>query len=217
MSNSKLAVVILISGRGSNLQAIIEAVQKDELDVDIKAVISNRPGVAGLERAREAGIPAITLDHKTYANRDEFDQALLQCIDQFEPQLIILAGFMRVLGDDFVNHYRGRMLNIHPSLLPKYPGLNTHQLALDNHDTVHGASVHFVTTELDGGPVVIQVEVPVRAQDSTDSLAARVLQQEHQIFCQAIQWYADKRLKMEHDQAYLDNEKLIRPHVIKTE
>jgi len=217
MSNNKLPVVILISGRGSNLQAIIDAQQKGELDVDIKAVISNRPGVTGLERASKVGIPALTLDHKTYASRDEFDQALQQCIDQFEPQLIILAGFMRVLGDDFVNHYRARMLNIHPSLLPKYPGLNTHQLALDNHDTVHGASVHFVTTELDGGPVVIQTEVPVMAEDSADSLAARVLPQEHQIFCQAIQWYADKRLKMEHDQAYLDNEKLIRPHVMKTE
>ena len=173
MSKRNLPVVVLISGRGSNLQAIIEAMQHNELAIDIKAVISNRPGVAGLERAREAGIPAIAVDHKEFDQREAFEQALQQCIDQYDPELVILAGFMRILGDAFVQHYLGRMLNIHPSLLPKYTGLNTHQRALDNGDNVHGASIHFVTTELDGGPVVIQVEVPVESGDDAQSLAAR--------------------------------------------
>lgn len=217
MPTDPLSVVILISGRGSNLQAIIDAQKLGELNINIKAVISNQAGAAGLKRARDTHIPALCIDHKRYAQRDEFDLKLQQCIDQYKPQLLVLAGFMRVLGDNFVNHFRGRMLNIHPSLLPKYPGLNTHQQALDNKDSIHGASVHFVTTELDGGPVVIQIEVPVLADDNVSTLAQRVLRQEHKIFCQAIQWYADKRLRMEHDQAYLDNKELLQPHTIKTE
>ena len=216
MKPAKLPVVILISGRGSNLQAIIEAARHNELDIDIRAVISNRPDVAGLERAREAGIEAITVDHKTFESRDAFDIALQQCINQYEPQLLILAGFMRVLGNDFVDHYAGRMLNIHPSLLPKYPGLNTHQQAIDNHDSTHGASVHFVTTELDGGPVVIQVEVTVLETDNAQTLATRVLQQEHRIFCEAIQWFAEGRLKLVDDKVYLDNERLLQPRMIKS-
>jgi phosphoribosylglycinamide formyltransferase-1 len=214
MSKTSIPVVILISGRGSNLQSIIEAMHRDELDIDIKAVISNRPDAAGLDRARDAGIPAITIDHTAFTSRQEFELALQQGIDQFEPQLVILAGFMRILGKEFVQHYLGHMLNIHPSLLPKYTGLNTHQRVLDNGDSTHGASIHFVTTELDGGPVVIQVEVPVLDDDDTDSLASRVLQQEHKLYIQAIQWFAENRLQLINGQAYLDGEKLQQPRVL---
>jgi phosphoribosylglycinamide formyltransferase-1 len=214
MSKTRIPVVVLISGRGSNMQSIIEAMQNDELDIDIKAVISNRPTALGLERARDAGIPAITIDHTAFTSRQDFEQALQQCIDQYEPQLVILAGFMRILGKQFVQHYLGRMLNIHPSLLPKYTGLNTHQRVLDNGDCIHGASIHFVTTELDGGPVVIQVEVPVHKGDDAERLANRVLQQEHRLYRQAIQWFAEKRLQLIDGRAYLDGEKLQQPRVL---
>ncbi len=217
MSNNKIPVVVLISGTGSNLQSIIEAMQNQQLDIDIKAVISNRPDVAGLEKARAAGIAAITVDHNHFASRDAFDSALQQTIDQYNPELVILAGFMRILGDEFVNHFHGRMLNIHPSLLPKYPGLNTHQRALDNKDRFHGASIHFVTSELDGGPVVLQVMVPVRGEDDRKSLAARVLQQEHKLYCQAIQWFAEKRLSLHQGQAYLDSKRITEPMILKAE
>jgi phosphoribosylglycinamide formyltransferase-1 len=215
MSKTRIPVVILISGRGSNLQSIIDAMHRDELDIDIKAVISNRPGAAGLDRARDAGIPAITIDHTAFSSRQEFEQALQQGIDQFKPQLVILAGFMRILGKEFVEHYLGRMLNIHPSLLPKYTGLNTHQRVLDNGDNTHGASIHFVTTELDGGPVVIQVEVPVFDGDNADRLASRVLQQEHRLYRQAIQWFAENRLQLIDGQVYLDGKKLQQPRILK--
>ena len=177
-ASAPLPVVILISGRGSNLQAIIDAVARGTLAVDIRAVISNRPDAAGLQRATDAGIATAVVDHTLYADRLAFDQALQACIDRYQPGLVILAGFMRILSADFVAHYRGRMLNIHPSLLPDFPGLNTHQRVLDAGCKLHGASVHFVTADIDGGPLVLQTRVPVHDDDSADSLAARVLEQE---------------------------------------
>jgi len=193
------------------MQAIIDACQSGTLDIDIKAIISNRPNAAGLDRATQSGIPAISIDHKQYANRESFDQELINVIDQYEPALVILAGFMRILSDEFVNHYQGRLLNIHPSLLPKYPGLNTHQRALEHHDEFHGASIHFVTTELDGGPVVIQVKIPIKGNDDPSSLAERLLKQEHHLYCTAIQWFAEKRLVMNDKQVLLDGKILKQP------
>jgi phosphoribosylglycinamide formyltransferase-1 len=189
-----LPVVILISGRGSNLQAIMEAAGRGALPVDIRAVISNRPQAAGLQRATRAGITTAVVDHTLYADRQAFDRALQACIDHYQPGLVILAGFMRMLSADFVAHYRGRMLNIHPSLLPAFPGLNTHQRVLDAGCEVHGASVHFVTADMDGGPVVLQAHVPVHADDTAASLAARVLDQEHHLYPVAIRWFAEGRL-----------------------
>ena len=171
---SPLPVVILISGRGSNLQSIIDAVAQQRLAVDIRAVISNRPAAAGLQRAREAGLAVEVVDHMQFPDRQAFDQALLTCIERYQPALVVLAGFMRILTAAFVHHYQGRMLNIHPSLLPKYPGLHTHQRALEAGDTEAGVTVHFVTLELDGGPPIIQARVPILPGDTADALAARV-------------------------------------------
>ena len=211
-ASAPLPVVILISGLGSNLQAIIDAVARGALAVDIRAVISNRPQAAGLQRATRAGITTAVVDHTLYADRLAFDQALQACIDRYQPGLIILAGFMRILSADFVAHYRGRMLNIHPSLLPDFPGLNTHQRVLDADCKVHGASVHFVTADIDGGPLVLQTHVPVHAGDSADSLAARVLEQEHHLYPVAIRWFAEGRLTLdENGQALLDGAILTEP------
>jgi phosphoribosylglycinamide formyltransferase-1 len=211
-SAAPLPVVILISGRGSNLQAIIDAVARGMLPVNICAVISNRADATGLQAATQAGIAATVVDHTLYKDRQAFDQALQACIDQYQPALVILAGFMRILSADFVAHYRGRLLNIHPSLLPDFPGLNTHQRALDAGCEVHGASVHFVTADVDGGPVVLQARVPVQARDTADSLATRVLQQEHQLYPLAIRWFAEQRLALsENGQALLDGAILTEP------
>lgn len=207
----RLAVVILISGRGSNLQAILEQTHAGTLPIDIRAVISNRPDAAGLQLARDRQIPTECVDHTQYENRETFDQALQACIDRYQPGLVILAGFMRILTAAFVKHYRGRMLNIHPSLLPKFQGLNTHQRALDAGETEHGASVHFVTEELDGGPVIAQSRVSINQDDDADSLAARVLQQEHELFPEVIRWYADKRLTLTGNQVNFDGKPLLKP------
>jgi phosphoribosylglycinamide formyltransferase-1 len=205
--------VVLISGNGSNLQAIIDAAQ-DTLPIDIRAVISNRPGIYGLQRAEQAGIETAALNHKAYPDRESFDKALMKLIDRYSPGLVVLAGFMRILTTPFVRHYAGRLLNIHPSLLPKYPGLNTHQRALDAQDRLHGASVHFVTEDLDGGPMVTQAQVTVMADDDADSLAARVLQKEHQIYPLTIHWFAEKRLSMdENGEVILNGERLAKPVV----
>ncbi|MGD8515059.1 MAG: phosphoribosylglycinamide formyltransferase [Granulosicoccaceae bacterium] len=208
MSQPPLPVVILISGSGTNLQAIIDAWQADELPVEIRAVISNRPGVQGLQRAMQAGIETVVVDHTQFEGRAAFDQALQQTIDSYAPQLVILAGFMRILTHDFVEHYAGRMLNIHPALLPDFPGLNTHERALQAGVEEHGASVHFVTTEVDGGPIIIQGRVPVEQGDTPDSLAARVLQQEHRIYPEAIRLYAEGRIRMHNNQVLLDGKAL---------
>ena len=189
-------IVILISGRGSNMEALIGARDRGDLPVNIAAVISNRPDAKGLETAAGAGIATRCLDHKAYAGRDAFDAALAACIDEFAPDLVVLAGFMRILTPDFVRHYEGRLLNIHPSLLPSFPGLHTHQRALDEGVRIHGCTVHFVTAELDHGPVVIQAAVPVLDGDDEASLAARVLRQEHQVYPQAVRWFAEGRLSL---------------------
>jgi phosphoribosylglycinamide formyltransferase-1 len=205
--------VVLISGNGTNLQAIIDAA-RDNLPIEIRAVISNRTDVYGLQRAARAGIETAVLDHKAFADRAGFDHALMELIDGYSPGLIVLAGFMRILTTGFVQHYAGRLLNIHPSLLPKYPGLNTHQRALDARDRLHGASVHFVTEDLDGGPMVTQAQVPVMADDTADSLAARVLQREHRIYPLAIGWFAEKRLSMDESrEVILDGRRLDKPVV----
>lgn len=202
---AKLPVVVLISGRGSNLHAIIDCVNTGKLPIEIRAVISNRPAAAGLRHASATGIPTEILDHTTYTDRAHFDRALQAAIDRHAPGLVVLAGFMRILTADFVNHYRGRMLNIHPSLLPQFPGLDTHRRAIESGCTEHGASVHFVTADTDGGPVILQTRVPVMPDDTADSLAARVLEQEHHLFPLAILWFAQGRIHMdERARAVLD-------------
>jgi phosphoribosylglycinamide formyltransferase-1 len=178
-------LVVLISGGGSNLQAFIDAAADPAYPCEVVAVISNRAGVFGLERAARAGIPAEVLDHTAFASRDAFDTALADRIDAHAPDIVILAGFMRILTPGFVARYDGRLLNIHPSLLPKYPGLHTHQRAIDAGDAEAGATVHLVTEELDGGPVILQARVPVLPGDTADTLAARVLAEEHRIYPEA--------------------------------
>ena len=185
-------IVILISGRGSNMEAMLVA----KLPVDIAAVISNRPDARGLETARQAGIATAVVDHKQYPSREAFDLALAASIDTFAPDLVVLAGFMRILTPGFVNHYRGRLLNIHPSLLPSFPGLQTHQRAIDQGVRIHGCTVHFVTADLDHGPVVVQAAVAVQPDDSEAALAARVLAEEHRIYPQAVRWFAEDRLRL---------------------
>lgn len=204
MSDFKTRIVVLISGSGSNLQAIIDAIESDHLPVKVCAVISNKDDVRGLERAATHNIPAFVLSHKSFPDRESFDQRLMEIIDAHGPDLVVLAGFMRILTPEFTEHYVGRMLNIHPSLLPKYQGLNTHQRALDAGDSEHGVSVHFVTAELDGGPLVIQAKVPVEKDDSVASLAKKVLEKEHLIYPLAIRWFADGRLQMQENQSLLD-------------
>ncbi|MBN47704.1 MULTISPECIES: phosphoribosylglycinamide formyltransferase [unclassified Methylophaga] len=178
--------VILISGRGSNMQSIINAIQSDELDAEVTAVISNRPDAAGLMFARNAGIANEILDHKNFTTREAFDQELMQLIDSFDPDYVVLAGFMRILSREFVQHYANRLINIHPSLLPKFKGMHTHKRAIDAGETEHGASVHFVTEELDAGPVILQAKVPVMSDDTEETLAARVLLEEHKLYPDAL-------------------------------
>lgn len=197
-------VVILISGRGSNMEALIAARDAGNLPVDIAAVISNRPHARGLETAARAGIVTHCIDHQTFAERDQFDAALAECIDGFAPDLLVLAGFMRILGDPFVRHYAGRMMNIHPSLLPSFPGLHTHRRALDEGVRVHGCSVHFVTPALDHGPLVVQAAVPVLDNDDEATLAARVLRQEHRVYALAVRWFAEGRLHIESGRVRID-------------
>lgn len=203
-----MPVVILISGGGSNLQSIIDATQAGELPIDIRAVISNKADAYGLQRAKKAGIHTEVVNHRNYSGREDFDLALQEAIDAHQPALVILAGFMRILTHDFVEHYLGRMLNIHPALLPLFPGLNTHERALQDAVKEHGATVHFVTTEVDGGPLVLQARVPVHDGDTAEALAARVLEQEHLIFPQAIRWFAEGRLQMQCDKVLLDDKPL---------
>ncbi|WMO13291.1 phosphoribosylglycinamide formyltransferase [Pseudoalteromonas piscicida] len=201
-------LVVLISGSGSNLQAIIDACKAGYIQGEIAAVISNKADAYGLTRAQEAGIATSVLDHKQYTSREEYDVALGQLIDSFTPDLVVLAGFMRILTPNLVQKFRGKMLNIHPSLLPKYQGLNTHQRAIDANDAEHGASVHFVTEELDGGPVVCQAKVAVLPDDTAESLAQRVHKQEHILYPLVVKWFSEQRLTMEADYAVFDNKTL---------
>lgn len=193
----KKNIVILISGRGSNMEALIAARDAGDLPVNIVAVISNRPDAKGLETAQKAGIEAHFIDHKAFAGREAFDAALAECIDGFAPDLVVLAGFMRILSEGFVRHYEGRLINIHPSLLPSFPGLHTHQRALDEGVRIHGCTVHFVTPALDHGPVIIQAAVPVLDGDDEAALAARILALEHKIYPQAVRWFAEGKLRLE--------------------
>jgi phosphoribosylglycinamide formyltransferase-1 len=208
---TRKSIVVLISGSGTNLQAIIDAQKDGRIDAEIAAVISNRPDAAGLQRAQRAGIDTVVVEPQARDDRAAYDQALIAHIDRLEPALIVLAGFMRILSDDFIEHYRNRILNIHPSLLPEFKGLHTHRRALEAAKRLHGASVHFVSNELDSGPVVIQAEVPVLDKDTEASLAARVLQQEHQIYPMAIAWFIDGRLKVNGNDVLLDGKILQRP------
>src|SRR5471032_3700822 len=189
-------IVILISGRGTNMETVVRACARDGWQALVAAVISNRPDAAGLAFAAENGIPATVVDHRDFTTRDAFDQALARVIDGFEPDLVMLAGFMRVLTDAFVERYAGRMINVHPSLLPSFPGLKTHQQALDAGVRLHGASVHFVTSQLDHGPIVVQSAVPVVAGDTPATLAERVLATEHIIYPRAVRWFVEGRLAL---------------------
>ncbi|WP_024972268.1 phosphoribosylglycinamide formyltransferase [Ralstonia pickettii] len=191
-------IVILISGRGSNMEAIVRACQAEGWSGRIAAVISNRPDAAGLKFAASQGIATAVVDHKAFPDRDSFDAALAQVIDGFSPDLVVLAGFMRILTPGFVKRYAGRMLNIHPSLLPCFPGLHTHEAALAMGVKVHGATVHFVTADLDHGPIVLQAIIDVRQGDTPDSLAGRLLAQEHTIYPRAVRWFVEGRLSVEH-------------------
>jgi len=197
------SIVVLISGNGSNLQALID--QRQSRGFRISAVICNEPDAYGLERAAKAGIPTVILNHRDYAAREQFDQQLMDQIEAFAPELLVLAGYMRILSAGFVQHYHGRILNIHPSLLPAYRGTNTHQRVLDAGELIHGVSVHFVTEELDGGPVVLQVEIPITADDNKESLARRIAEQEHRIYPEIVSWFCSGRLKMHNSTVSLDN------------
>lgn len=203
------SIVVLISGSGSNLQAIIDGVKAGDIPGQISAVISNKADAKGLQRASDADIPTEVLDHKEFASRDSFDLNLIRKIDAYEPDLVVLAGFMRILTPAFVQRYAGRLINIHPSLLPKYQGLHTHKRAIEAGDDRHGASVHFVTEELDGGPVFIQASVPVETDDTPDTLAARVLVQEHKIYPIAVKWFMEGRIQLKDNTPYLDGVSLL--------
>lgn len=198
-------IVVLISGSGSNLQSFIDACEEGSVDGKIMAVISNRPGVKGLDRAAAANIPNIVVDHRAFESREEFDKYLAEIINGFTPDLIVLAGFMRILTGGFVNQFVGKLINIHPSLLPSYPGLNTHQRAIEAGDSVAGATVHFVTPELDGGPAILQAQVPILSTDSSAELAARVLVEEHKIYPLVAQWYCQGRIIMDNGIVFHDS------------
>lgn len=201
--SSFFPIVVLISGSGSNLQAIIDSCA--DLPVKILAVISNNANAYGLNRAKASGITTGLIDHRDYPDRSSYDAALMSEIDQHQAKLIVLAGFMRILTPEFVNHYKGRLINIHPSLLPLYPGLNTHQRAIDNGDREAGATVHFVSPEVDKGSIIIQAHVPVLTTDDSTDLADRVLKQEHLIYPKAIQWLAQGRLTVQNGKVLLDD------------
>ena len=201
---SRLAIVVLISGRGTNLQAILGAIDNGALPVDLRAVICNEPGAPGIARARDAGYQAAVVHHRDFSNRDRFDAALADAIDRFGAELVVLAGFMRILTPGFVRRYAGRIINIHPSLLPEFPGLDTHARAIEAGAGVHGATVHFVTEALDGGPIIAQTRVPVLPGDDADTLAARVLEREHVILPRVLLWLAQRRVELDGDRVLVD-------------
>jgi phosphoribosylglycinamide formyltransferase-1 len=211
---ARLPVAILISGRGSNMRAIAERAGRGDLPVDVRVVVSDQPQAGGLAVAATLHIPTQTLSPRDYPDRTSYDAALVQLLLRYQPALIVLAGFMRILSPGFIEAFAGRILNVHPSLLPKYRGLHTHRRALEAGDATHGVSVHFVTKELDGGPVIIQSLVDVRPGDTEASLSARVQQQEHRIYPQAIDWVARGRLQLRNDQAWLDGRPLEAPIIV---
>lgn len=203
-------IVILISGSGTNLQSIIDK----KLPAEISAVISNVPNAMGLKRAREAGIPEIVLDHREFESRVEYDRALRTLIEDHQADLIVLAGFMRILSDEFVHHFYGKIVNIHPSLLPAYKGMHTHQRVMEAGEPLHGSSVHFVNTELDSGPVILQARLPVLQTDSKESLELRIKTKEHIIYPTAISWLAEGRIQLIEEQIYMDGKLMKGPVVI---
>jgi len=211
VSKPPLRLAVLISGRGSNLQAIVDAIAAGRLMAQVAQVLSNRPGAAGLDVAAAAGLPTAVVDHRQYPDRAAFERALVVALDAARPDLLVLAGFMRVLTADFVQRYRGRLINIHPSLLPAFAGLDTHARALAAGATEHGASVHFVTAAVDGGPLIAQTRVPVMADDTPDTLARRVLCAEHRLYPQVIGWYAAGRLVLDGEAVLLDDVPLKSP------
>lgn len=205
---SKARIAILISGRGSNMQAFIEACASGQLDARIVLVLSNNPDAAGLERAAAAGIDTACVNHRDFASREDFDAALLAKLQPLQPDLVILAGFMRILTPVFITPFAGKLLNIHPSLLPKYPGLDTHRRALEAGDREAGVTVHYVSPELDGGPPVIQARVPIEPGDTPETLAARVIVQEHIIYPIAAKWQLQQRLQLDEQGATLDGKRI---------
>lgn len=206
MASSLTRAVVLISGSGSNLQAFIDQIKAGNLPLEISLVISNNADAYGLTRAKQAGIEQSCIDHRDFSSRLEFDQALMQRIDQTQPDIVILAGFMRILTAEFVDHYHRRLVNIHPSLLPKYPGTNTHQRAIDAGDQWHGASIHFVVPEVDAGPIILQGRLVIKEEDTAESLQQRIHGIEHQLYPLAVQWFAEKRLTYTAGQILLDGE-----------
>ncbi|MDX1457149.1 MAG: phosphoribosylglycinamide formyltransferase [Marinobacter sp.] len=207
-------IVVLASGSGTNLQALIEATRERDFPGQIVAVGCNRPQAFALERARQAGIETFTVDHTEYNSREEFDAAFRAQIERHSPDLVVLAGFMRILTPAFVRAFQGIMLNIHPSLLPKYTGLNTHQRALEAGDSLHGVSIHFVTEDLDGGPVIAQAEVEVTADDTPDSLAAKVQLKEHVLYPIVVRWFCEGRLQLSDDGVCFDGQPMPAPMVL---
>jgi phosphoribosylglycinamide formyltransferase-1 len=189
-------IVILISGRGSNMEAIVQACAQEQWPARVAAVVSNKADAAGLAYASARGIATAVLDHKAFDSREAFDAELARLLDGFAPDVVVLAGFMRILSEGFVRHFEGRMLNVHPSLLPAFAGLHTHQRAIESGCKLAGATVHFVTPELDHGPIVIQAGVPVLPGDTPDALSARVLVQEHQIYPRAVRWFVEEQLQV---------------------
>jgi phosphoribosylglycinamide formyltransferase-1 len=202
------SIVVLVSGNGTNLQAVIDACETKISAGKVTAVFSNKGDAYALERAEKAGAAAVFIDPKLFETRDAFDRALMQQIDEYAPDLVILAGYMRILSSEFVRHYLGRMINIHPSLLPKYPGLNTYQRAILAGDGEHGTSVHFVTEQLDGGPVILQAKVPIHDDDTIESLTRKVQAEEHRIYPLVAQWFVEERVEMRDGKAWLDGESL---------
>ncbi|MEL6870104.1 MAG: phosphoribosylglycinamide formyltransferase [Pseudomonadota bacterium] len=212
--NNPARIAVLISGSGSNLQALLDHTQRPSFPGNVVAVISDNPGAYGLQRAQRAGIDTTVVERAPLASRSAFDNALAAAVDACTPDIVVLAGFMRIIRGALVERYAGRMLNIHPALLPKYKGLNTHQRCLDNGDLMHGTTVHFVSAELDGGPAVIQAELTVEPDDSSDSLMTRVQALEHTIYPMAVRWLAEGRLKLARDAVYLDGQALDAPVVV---
>lgn len=206
-----MRTAVLISGSGTNLQAFIDQVQDGRLDLALSVVFSNRPGAGGLERAKKAGIETRCIDHTRFPDRASFDHAVAETLDRHAPELLILAGFMRILSPGFVHHYRGRILNIHPALLPRYPGLDTHQRVLDAGDSQHGSTVHFVTDELDGGPRILAGRTAVLRGETAAELCRRIQAIEHQIYPEAARWFAAGRIRLEHGTTWLDDRPLREP------
>ncbi|NQV85593.1 MAG: phosphoribosylglycinamide formyltransferase [Woeseiaceae bacterium] len=211
---SRCKTAILISGSGTNLQAFIDAVAGGDLDLELAVVFSNNAKAYGLERADQEGIPTACISHGSFSDRSSFDQALIRELEPYQPELLILAGYMRILSPGFVAHYAGRILNIHPALLPLYPGLNTHQRALDSGDQWHGSTVHFVTEELDGGPRILQGRLPVTLGETAANLASRVQAVEHKIYPEAAGWVASGRARFRNGECWIDGEVAKEPHVL---